>query len=479
MINSPKMKMVLAIAGILFSGLCWYFSNGLRGDFWYLLWIAPIPVLLISLNTKPRVAFFISFTAYLIGQLSWFGYLIMVATLVPAIIFTIIFPLIFAGIIVLSRRTILKTKAWYAVFAFPVFFTAFEWLLIKFSPDGTAASIAYSQSDFLPLVQLASVSGILGITFMVTLIPSALALCWHFRKERSIWGPTSIVSGILVLVVLLFGVLRIHDTTKAGSVSVGLVALEEESHHMGNKLNFHNELQHVQDYAREITKLASRGVQLVVLPERALNLNEETDSATRAILSKTAKENHIFIVTGYTNLKNTVRNSALVIDDSGKVIDDYHKNHLIKGLESQFTPGHEPGLFNYLQVQAGVAICKDLDFPSTIRQYGASKASFLCVPAWDFRVDDWLHSRMAIIRGVENGFSEVRTARLGRLSISDPYGRVKAEVSCSDGKTTVLIGRVSFQRKDTLYSGYGDWFGIAILIAAVLLIMSMIARHQK
>jgi len=34
---------------------------------------------------------------------------------------------------------------------------------------------------------------------------------------------------------------------------------------------------------------------------------------------------------------------------------------------------------------------------------------------------------MAILRGVENGFSEIRTARQGRLTISDYTGKVNFE----------------------------------------------------
>jgi len=39
------LKKIVISASIILSGLCWYFSNGLNGDFWYLLWLSPIPVL--------------------------------------------------------------------------------------------------------------------------------------------------------------------------------------------------------------------------------------------------------------------------------------------------------------------------------------------------------------------------------------------------------------------------------------------------
>ena len=82
------------------------------------------------------------------------------------------------------------------------------------------------------------------------------------------------------------------------------------------------------------------------------------------------------------------------------------------------------------------------------------------IPAWDFTVDDWLHSRMAIMRGVENGFSEIRTARLGRLTISDCYGRVTAEAKSSKGNAAMLAGDVRIQNKHTFYARFGNWFGI-------------------
>jgi len=469
---------VRLVAAVLFSGLCWYISNGLNGDYFYLLWVAPVPVLLMSFTISARQTFLISFAAYLIGRLSWFGYLVSVATLVPAILFTLALSLIFALIVILTRKVVLRMYSWTAVFAFPVFFTAFEWLLIKFSPDGTAASIAYSQSNFLTFIQIASVTGILGITFILTFIPSALAVGWHFRKERVKLVSIIIIAIILTVPVFLFGFVRISRTTKAEKMIVGLVALDEKLHRMGN-LNFQEELQHTEKYASEIQKLAAQGATLAVLPERAFNLDATTDSATISMLCNTARQNRIAIVSGYTNFRNAdARNSAIVIDKYGKVLNDYNKAHLVTGFEDQFTPGNEIGLFSLQGSQAGTAICKDLDFPYYIRQYGVHKANLLCIPAWDFVVDDWLHSRMALLRGVENGFSEVTTARLGRLTISDPYGQVTAEADCTNGAATTLLGEVSIYRIDTFYVRYGDWFGVIIIVASIPFLLSILLKRR-
>ena len=188
-INLRRSKYFLIPAGIIFSGLCWYLSCGLTGNYWWLLWIAPIPVLLISLHVSPRQAFIIAFIGYLIGRLSWLAYLLSVIPVLPAMLFTIFLPLFFAVIIVLTRKILLTKPHWLSAFAFPVLWTSFEFLLIELSPDGTVGSIAYSQSNFLPVIQIASVTGILGITFLVTFFPSAFRHCLVFQKEQAGYYP--------------------------------------------------------------------------------------------------------------------------------------------------------------------------------------------------------------------------------------------------------------------------------------------------
>jgi len=475
--NSVFIQRVWVTGAIIFSGLCWYFSNGLSGDFWFLLWFAPIPVLIISFNTTGRKTFFVSFLAYLIGKLSWFSYLVSVATLLPAVIFTLALPLFFSLVIIITRKTVLNTNSWMSVFAFPVFFTTFEFLVLKFSPDGTAGSIAYSQSNFLPVIQIASVTGILGISFMLTFIPSAIALSWHYRRQKNKLRYVASAGAIITISVLLFGITRINNNSGKSAIKAGLVVLDEKFHSIDHP-DFQKEKLVAQYYANEISNLAQQGAALIVLPERAININKETEADIISIFSNAAKQNHVFIITGYTNYRNDLeRNSALVINAEGDTLVDYNKVHLVKGYEDQFKPGSKIGLFKLNEVQAGTAICKDLDFPDYIKNYGRSSVSFLCIPAWDFVKDDWLHSRMAVLRSVENGFSEVRTARQGRLTINDCYGRVTYEANSSKGGKISLLGNVSLEKRDTIYTRFGDWFGILNLIAAICFIF--FSRRKK
>ncbi|MDJ1481776.1 nitrilase-related carbon-nitrogen hydrolase [Cytophagaceae bacterium YF14B1] len=468
------------VLGTLISGLGWYVSCGLSGEYGWLLWIAPVPVLILSFQTSKGATFLIAFTAYLIGRLSWFSYLESVATLIPAIIFTLLFPLVFACIILISRIIVLQIGSWYTLFAFPVFFTTFEFLFSISSPHGTAGSIAYSQMNILSLIQIASVTGMLGITFFVTCVPSAIAVGWLYHKEKVQFRYILSFLTLLIISVLGLGEFRLISIPRTPKFKAGLVSLDEKYHYEPGRVEASKEIKAVENYVFQIAELARQGAHMIVLPERAINIHTETNVEIFSLLQDAARQNQVGLVIGYTNLvQKPETNAALIIDVTGNLLNQYNKVHLIPGLESQFMPGKDPGIVNFMSNQTGMAICKDLDFTRYIRKYGVAGISVLFVPAWDFTVDDWLHSRMAILRSVENGFSQVRAARKGRLTINDAYGRVTSEANCADGQQALLIGSVSIVRIHTLYSRFGEWFGVLNVLAVIWFISIYMYRRKR
>ena len=83
---------------------------------------------------------------------------------------------------------------------------------------------------------------------------------------------------------------------------------------------------------------------------------------------------------------------------------------------------------------------------------------------------------MAILRGVENGYAIVRAARQGNLTISDYRGKVLYEASSTDNNAATLIGRISPKSTKTIYSRFGDWFGVLNLIAAFYFILFAVRK---
>ncbi len=160
----------------------------------------------------------------------------------------------------------------------------------------------------------------------------------------------------------------------------------------------------------------------------------------------------------------------------------YFKRRLIPSFEDRYTPGDAALLLDAGQGEAriGVAICKDYDFTSTGRRYGLQHAGLMLAPAWDFDADAWLHARMAILRGVENGFAMARSARDGQLTLSDDRGRVLAQASTAGIDAPVgVVGELPLRTMRTPYTRIGDGFGLLCLVAALALAVIAAVRKPR
>jgi apolipoprotein N-acyltransferase len=403
-----------------------------------------------------------------------------------ALIFTLFFPLVFGGIVVAVRKIALVVRPAVAVFAYPVLWTAFEFLQFLFSRDGTIGSIAYTQSDFLPLVQLAAVTGVLGLTFVASYVPAALALGLYYRRQGRRVKTVMIPALILVVGVLTYGALRLYlpngavseggDSLSsgehfysAGELKIGLVAISMKSYGNVYDPSTRVGLALAEQYLQEVRTLASQGARVILLPEKGIPVSDSAEAIIKGLLRDEARRSAITLTVGVTRIyKDHPECQAWVIGPDGQWLLNYRKVNLFEGeVFDGFVPGKAPGFFQQDGVINGVAICKDCDFDSYIRGYAQQGARILYVPAWDFNADGWWHSRIAMMRAVENGFTLVRNAQEGRLTISDDRGRVLSEASCEGAKRASLIGQAGSSSARTLYSRWGNWWGWINLVAAV------------
>ncbi|HET7924981.1 MAG TPA: hypothetical protein VFL30_08785, partial [Rhodanobacteraceae bacterium] len=129
--------------------------------------------------------------------------------------------------------------------------------------------------------------------------------------------------------------------------------------------------------------------------------------------------------------------------------------------------------------QWGVAICKDMDFPTPARDYGKAGSGLLLVPGWDF-FDDWIqHGHMAILRGVEYGFGVARAAKGGSLYVSDNRGRILAETKSDAAPFATLLATVPDTHEPTLYLRFGDWFAWLACALLALAIAHLFVRRER
>lgn len=413
-----------------------------------------------------------AFAAYLLGSLNLFAYLATVAP--PAIVAGNLLAIagVFTLAVMAARLTYFRLPGWAAALGFPAAWTTYEFLLSVASPHGTALNVAYSQTDLLPLLQIASVTGVFGITFLVTLVPSALAVAWTRRDGRVLIAPV-----VLLAACCGFGAARLAVRAES-VVRVGLAATD---HGIGSAFATEDPAKAVavaREYAVRVERLAAMGAQVVVLPEKFVGVTAADAAAVEGVLRSAARAAGVTLIAGLNRVApRPPHNAALVIAPDGEVAAEYEKHHMLPGPETGYVIGTVPGLFRGPGAQWGVAICKDMDFPSWSRRYGQAGVRILAVPAWDFVRDARLHSRMAVVRAVEEGFTMARAAQQGLLTLSDAYGRILGEASSGTEPEALLVQDIPAGPGGTFYGRHGDWFGWACVAGLVAILVASLRRR--
>lgn len=471
---------VALLSGTAWSALATYFSTG-GNDITGLAWIAPVPILAFVFGhgaaeragerTVPGAANRIisaAFAASLAGNLSWLVLYRGILPAVPILGFALLLAAAFAGVTATVLLVARRLGPFAGTVAFPSLWVAVEFAVARWSPHGTVASLAYTQADLIPLIQVASVTGLSGITFILLFTAASIAASLGDAGARVVRGPLLAAPAALVLAAFVFGGWRAGEVPAVGRVTVGLASFDPMMRLF--ETTKREEAERVlESYIEATGALASRGAEAVVWPEKALSLTPEYEEEFSRLLSSLAEKDEIFLIAGL-NLtgRETPKNMASVYTRGRRVL-AYEKRRLVPGFEEAYRRGDRAGVHRAPGGVLGVAICKDLDFPELFHEYSEQGVGVLFVPAWDFGRDAKLHARMAVMRGVEGGFSVARTAAEGQLAASDYFGRVVADLPTASNPRALLLADLPLGPGKTFYSRYGDWFAwMSVVLAAGL-----------
>jgi apolipoprotein N-acyltransferase len=442
----------LAISATLF-----FLGTGLN-PLWICSWIAAVPVLWLAPRVSGRYAFFVSAAAYALGGLNEWSYSSQILPIWLVASLLLFGACLFGLGVLLFRGCIVRHKIWQAVLILPAFWVVAEYLISKISIHGTFGNIGYSQMNFLPIVQVASVTGIWGISFCIFLFAAAAAAIFSATPwSKKISGV--VVASLFLLFVFIFGVWRVVEAPKdAPIVKVALMASSAK----GNFFAQSPEQLHavLQRYADAMKPLSGRGIQLIILPEHTGPVTDSSQADADALLSQMARSTGAYVAVGIERIgANLSRNQERIYAPNGSLFAMYNKHHMLPPFESQFAPDTKRTVLDVPSGKWGVEICKDMDFPSLSREYSRDGIGMLIVSASDFVADGWLHGRMAVLRGVEGGFSVARSANLGILTATDDRGHVLSQQDTIMGPPFVTaIANIPVRRDDTIYSRFGDWF---------------------
>jgi len=438
--------------------------------FWPLAWLAPIPLLIAAIGATRLGAFAYGAIAGIVSMVLMIGYLLELGGIVPVLIITLSKALMWGAMAHAVRSAARLLPAWAAVFVFPALITGIDTLTAAVSPHGTGGALTYSQMDFVPVIQIASLGGAPAITFIVTLFASAIALLVTKRALISALAPAAIIAGALV-----FGITRIpvvEPEVPSGPPRTLNATLIAGDQFEGIPIDWRAVWN---GYTPQIERAADDGRRIIILPEKIAYLPPDERAVAIEQLAEIARRRDILIVAGADDESEQGRfNRAFVFTRENW--QSYDKRHMIPGFEAHFALGTGPLIFDHEGVRYGVAICKDMDFPALGREYAG--VDIMLVPAWDFVDDAWFHSRMAILRGVESGYAIARSARNGVMTVSDAYGRVTSEAP-SGPQTAYNVTIPRNGAVPTLYARIGDVFGWSMLTLAALLVGWTILRRRK
>ena len=498
----------------LFSGLLIALSFPAPG-LAFLAWVALIPLLIAFEDSSPLTAFRVGFvcgiSAYA-GILYWlnivftrYGDLSWIVSF-SIYLLLVLWLSMFFGLAAMATR-IGENQGIKSAFTLPVAWVAFD-LIRSFLFSGFPwAMLGYSQYRILPLIQIADIIGVYGITALLVLANVVL-----YRVLRAISGAgvpyphkSAAVLFLFMILLLAYGFkrLNIKEDIAAPPLNVALI--------QGNIPQDLKWSASFRDRTISIYELLSReaakggGVDLVVWPESAVPFffQDEPYQAERLrLLARTLETTLLFGSPAHElrNGRSTLLNSAFAVAPTGQTIGRSDKLHLVPFGEyvpfgnyltfinkivvgiGDFAPGERAVPLNIGKTVAGTLICYEIIFPELAREYvnkGARVLVNITNDAWFGRSSaPYQHLAIAVFRAVETRTPLIRAANTGVTAIVDQNGHIRTMTELFvEGYRT---GTVRPGTADSLYLKVGDapaW--LCVLLVMLLFIRAGIKQKQK
>jgi apolipoprotein N-acyltransferase len=376
---------------------------------------------------------------------------------------------------------------------FPLAWVVYEFILGKASPFGTWGSIAYTQYGNRPLMQLASVTGLSGISFLVAWFGPTINFAWDRQFQGADATSALIVYGLTLGLVLLVGGARLAFSRYPKTVRMaaigwpeGLVGMDTVMRAFTPKPLEDAELPALRDtynllqdhFISESRREARAGAKIILWPEINLMVLSADENAFMQRICQVAVEERVYLLMGIgvhrSGDAQALENKAVLVDPTGEIAFSYLKTHPVPGIEAMVSSrgNGQPPTQDTEYGRMATVICYDMDFPPLVRKVGRARADIILVPASDNKYIVHLHHVQAVFRAVENGVSMFRAARWGLSSAVDPLGRILATMDDSLATQKVMVAQLPTKGAATIYSRIGDlfaWLCVAGLLGAIVL----------
>jgi apolipoprotein N-acyltransferase len=477
----------------------WLAIGTLVGFFWTMplvWWLSPVFMLRFVRTQKVWRSFILAWlSTFLTVGITQYGVMnaLMPSPLPVYLITMAVGALLFTLPLLADRLLAPRLKGFAATLVFPLAMTAVDFVSAKANPLGSVGAMAYFQYGNLVLMQLLSITGMWGITFLVNWFGSVVNWVW----ERSFAWPKvrsglALYGGILVAVMLFGGARLAFAPPATGTVRMhGITAvdmrqnwstlhqvIEQEGWEaMRQKTAEYHDL-----YFEETVREARAGAQLVHWPEMAVMVPGEDEPAFIARAQEIVRQEGIYLAIAVGTVFQDDRpweNKLIIIDPAGDIVLEHHKYALV-AIEG--TKGGD-GILRTVETPFGTLsgiICNDTNHEEMVLQAGRNGTDILLSPSLEYREIDPIHAHMATYRAVENGVTVVRQADNGLSFVADPYGRVWAAMDHWTASERVLLAQVPAKAGvSTIYAVIGDLFGWLAVAGFVVIVGWGVIRWRK
>lgn len=353
--------------------------------------------------------------------------------------------------------------------------------------------LGYSQQPLLPVIQVASLTAVYGVSFLLVACSSLLALALvDAGRRRVALGAAAAV----IALVWGFGSWSLsRPLPESGRIRVGLVqgGIRQE-----DKWLPENAWANVSRHLELTEQAARRGAALVVWPESAVPFLYDEEPALAGLLQETVRRHGIHLFFGNDDREpggqRRIFVGAKLLDPQGRVTARYRKIHLVPFGEyvplqalftlggrvtaklvqevADFSPGTEAVTGTVDGHRFGGYICYEAIFPALVRRFSAQGAELLVNvtnDAWYGTTSaPYQHLAMAAFRAVENRRYMVRAANTGITAVVDPWGRVLEPTPLFE--QAVLVREVPLVSETSFYARHGDAFARACAAIALALV---------
>jgi len=490
-----------------------------KTNFSFLVWIALVPLML-ALDGKSRGGSFR--LAYFCGilffglMLYWFIFVTVLGAGLLVIYFALYFGFFGAGYFWLSRKKFLLR-----IFLIPALWVTLEYLRAHLLSGFGWVSLGYSQYQNLGLIQIADITGVYGVSFLIVMANVFFkeAFVFFFRRASAVTKKELVIA--FVLMVVLTGLSMGYSFFKlceyvsrdeyipGANIKIGVV-----QGNVPHERRWHPKAWPfiLRDYVALSEKLMQEKVDLIIWPESAYpgyaGEDPQVTKEFKTFLLKTKTPHMIGMI---TKDGDNYFNSAVLFSSAQMPGIAYHKIHLVPFGEfiplrrpfpflaavvpiDDFTRGKEYVVFESPSNQASgqrffysVLICFEDTVPELVRGFVKNGANLLVNISNDAWFEDtkepFLHLQSAVFRCIENRRFLVRCGNVGISCFVDTFGRMQKAVINSSGKMTYLEGvasqEISFASGETLYTKFGDFFAYFCISGILVVIIGRTINYRK